>query len=234
MLNRNTIEYLKVINKVTDSVVLSYPYTVGNSDSGDIAFKIDISKLDTERFPSSLGICNLSSFLNMFNIFDDYNVSLDNKLINISDDNTSVNYILSNLELLENYNKIDPEIFDKISGAPSVLEFDLTVANNKKLRIASNSLSELNYIVIEGSDTPNISLVQGSSLDTSSNSIKINIPGISEKNFKVKFPIDTLLKLPVEDYSFNIKYSERIGKYRIFVKPVNSDILQIILPVEAI
>ena len=141
MLNRNTIEYLKVINKVTDSVVLSYPYTVGNSDSGDIAFKIDISKLDTERFTSSLGICNLSSFLNMFNIFDDYNVSLDNKLINISDDNTSVNYILSNLELLENYNKIDPEIFDKISGAPSVLEFDLTVANNKKLRIASNSLS---------------------------------------------------------------------------------------------
>ena len=59
MLNRNTIEYLKVINKVTDSVVLSYPYTVGNSDSGDIAFKIDISNWKNCNIFLIISIINL-------------------------------------------------------------------------------------------------------------------------------------------------------------------------------
>lgn len=233
MLNRETISFLKVLNRFTNTVCLNYPITVGNSADTDIIFRADLSKLDPSSFEGTLGVFKLDSLLNVFNLFDAYEIEADNKSITVKDDTTKVHYLLTNPINLGAYNAIKAEQFDRVRAIPSVLEFTLTANDINKLKTAYKSFTELNTVIIEGGDTPQISLVQTESTESmSSNSIKIAINDIASKNFKVGIAINTLANLPAVDYKVMVKYNEAKDKYRLLLDIVDNDILSVILPVK--
>lgn len=215
MLNRETVDFLKVANKFTNSMVLKYPLTVGNDQGTNLIYKVDLSKLDDQRFEHELGIFNLSGLLNVFKIFDAYDVDCDGHSLTISDTNTKVNYILSSPSILTSYTQANPEMFDKTNVYPTVLEFILTVEDLNKLKIVGSSFPNLNTVVITGGDTSTISLIQTQSTENmSSDSITIDLNSVSEKNFKVYIQLSTLAKLPTCDYKVTVKYNENNDKYR--------------------
>ena len=234
MLNRQTLDFLKIIGKFTDVTILRYPVTCGISEDKDIVYSVDISKFDTDGFDTALGIHKLNSFLNMFNMFDnDYELEVDNKSITVKDPDTSVRYLLAVPEAISSYDAQESQ-FDLTANIPSVLEFDLTTDIIKKLKAGASSFSELNTVLFEGGDNPNISLVQTESREgMSSNTIKINIHEEAKKNFKMGISIITLGRLPLGNYSVSVKYNEAKDKYRIYLESKDIEGFRIILPVLA-
>ena len=234
MLNRQTLDFLKIIGKFTDVTILRYPVTCGISEDKDIVYSVDISKFDTDGFDTALGIHKLNSFLNMFNMFDnDYELEVDNKSITVKDPDTSVRYLLAVPEAISSYDAQESQ-FDLTANIPSVLEFDLTADIIKKLKAGASSFSELNTVLFEGGDNPNISLVQTESREgMSSNTIKINIHEEAKKNFKMGISIITLGRLPLGNYRVSVKYNEAKDKYRIYLESKDIEGFRIILPVLA-
>ena len=234
MLNRQTLDFLKIIGKFTDVTILRYPVTCGISEDKDIVYSVDISKFDTDGFDTALGIHKLNSFLNMFNMFDnDYELEMDNKSITVKDPDTSVRYLLAVPEAISSYDAQESQ-FDLTANIPSVLEFDLTADIIKKLKAGASSFSELNTVLFEGGDNPNISLVQTESREgMSSNTIKINIHEEAKKNFKMGISIITLGRLPLGNYRVSVKYNEAKDKYRIYLESKDIEGFRIILPVLA-
>lgn len=234
MLNKQTLDFLKIIGKFTDVVLLRYPVTCGISQDKDIVYSVDLSKFDTDGFEQTLGIHKLNSFLNMFSLFgEDYEIDVDNKSITVKDPNTSVRYLLAVPEAISSYDA-QANQFDLTANIPSVLEFDLTTDIIKKLKAGASSFSELNTVLFEGGDNPNISLVQTESREgMSSNAIKINIHEEAKKNFKTGISIITLSRLPLGDYRVSVKYNESKDKYRIYLESKDIEGFKIILPVLA-
>lgn len=235
MLNRQTLDFLKIIGKFTDVTILRYPVTCGISEDKDIVYSVDISKFDTDGFDTVLGIHKLNSFLNMFNLFGDNpcEIEVDNKSITVKDPDTSVRYLLAVPEAIASYDAQESQ-FDLTANIPSVLEFDLTMDIIKKLKAGASSFSELNTVLFEGGDNPNISLVQTESREgMSSNTIKINIHEEAKKNFKTGISIITLGRLPLGNYRVSVKYNEAKDKYRIYLESKDIEGFRIILPVLA-
>lgn len=231
MINSQLIDFLKIINKFSDTIIMRYPVTCGISEDKDIVYSFNIENLDKDNFGQDLAIAKLSSFLNMFQLFKpSRKVEIENNLIKVSDIDTSAQYILSNPLVLSQYDA-KVEQFDLTEKIPSVLEFELTQEMIKKLKTGASCFNELNTMVIEGSENSSIYLVQTESREKmSSNSIKININKQAEKNFKVGIGNITLSKLPVSDYLVKIKYNEAKDKYRILLESKSIKDFKIILP----
>ena len=234
MLNSNFIDFLKVINKFADTIIMRYPVTCGISEDKDIVYSFNIEKFDKNSFDQELGIAKLSSFLNMFQLFKpSREVEIENNIIKVHDEDTQAQYILSKPLVLSQYDAKE-EQFVLTEKIPSVLEFELTQEMLKKLKNATSVFSELNTMVVEGSDISSVYLVQTESREKmSSNSFKIIINKTAEKNFKTGIGTLTLSKLPLSDYLVKVKYNEAKGKYRILLESKSIKDFKIILPTKA-
>ena len=157
MLNSNFIDFLKVINKFADTIIMRYPVTCGISEDKDIVYSFNIENFDKNSFDQELGIAKLSSFLNMFQLFKpSREVEIENNIIKVHDEDTQAQYILSKPLVLSQYDAKE-EQFVLTEKIPSVLEFELTQEMLKKLKNATSVFSELNTMVVEGSDISSIS-----------------------------------------------------------------------------
>ena len=234
MLNSNFIDFLKVINKFADTIIMRYPVTCGISEDKDIVYSFNIENFDKNSFDQELGIAKLSSFLNMFQLFKpSREVEIENNIIKVHDEDTQAQYILSKPLVLSQYDAKE-EQFVLTEKIPSVLEFELTQEMLKKLKNATSVFSELNTMVVEGSDISSVYLVQTESREKmSSNSFKIIINKNAEKNFKTGIGTLTLSKLPLSDYLVKVKYNEAKGKYRILLESKSIKDFKIILPTKA-
>lgn len=237
MLNNETIDFLKVINKMSNTVILRYPQTVGISEQKDLVYSFNLDNIDQDGFDKELGIFNLSSFLNMFNLFGpDREITLNDKYIEVKDKNTSIKYILQNINVISQYDA-KPEQFNITESFPSVLEFELTQDMIKKIKTASSCFNELDTVLINGSDESYISLVTNDSRlsNSTSNTVKFNLNKSAEKNFEVAINVQTLSKLPTTDYCVKIKtkFNEKTQKhqYRILLESKTLKNFKIILPV---
>lgn len=217
MLNPETIVFLKMMGKVTDSMTLNYPITTGKTESSDIAYMFDLSKLDTDGFDSPIGIYKLSNFLNMFNLFKgDRDVKIDGNIIEVSDATTAAKYLTTSLEVMGPF-EFKKEQFDKNDNFPTVLEMKLTADDLSKLRNASSVFEELDAVVITCNEHTEISLTQIGSFKASSNAFRIKKDEVGAKNFSVFAPIETLAKIPQADYNLVMKYNSDRDSYRIIL-----------------
>lgn len=231
MLNNETIRFLKGISSISNSIIMKYPITVGRTESADIAYMFDLSKLDTDGFDGELGIYNLSSFLNVFGLFQETrDVKISDSIIRISDDRSSANYLLSNPEILSQFS-FNKDQFDRSENFPTVLDVDLTVDDIKRLKNAHNVFSELKTLVIECDENTTFSLMNIGDFKQSTNAFKFTKPTVSTKNFKVSLSLETLFKIPVMDYRLNIRYNELKNAYRIILK---SDNLSMIISAKSV
>lgn len=232
MFNRESVDFLKVMNKITNSMVLNYPITTGRTESADIAYKFDLSKYDTDGFENPIGIYDLSTFLNIFGLCDeDREVNIDNNSITVSDKTTSVKFLTSATSVLSPY-EFKQEQFDKTNEFPSVLEMNLTAEDIRKLKSASATFKELDTAVISCDDTVELSLTQIGKFKKSSNSFRIKKNEESTKKFNVGISLETLSKIPQVDYTLIVKYNESRDAYRIILKTDKIDGLSLVISVK--
>lgn len=232
MFNRESVDFLKVMNKITNSMVLNYPITTGRTESADIAYKFDLSKYDTDGFENPIGIYDLSTFLNIFGLCDeDREVNIDNNSITVSDSTTSVKFLTSATSVLSPY-EFKQEQFDKTNEFPSVLEMNLTAEDIRKLKSASATFKELDTAVISCDDSVELSLTQIGKFKKSSNSFRIKKTEESTKKFNVGISLETLSKIPQVDYTLIVKYNESRDAYRIILKTDKIEGLSLVISVK--
>lgn len=234
MFNRESVDFLKVMNKITNSMVLNYPITTGRTESADIAYKFDLSKYDTDGFENPIGIYDLSTFLNIFGLCDeDRDVNIDNNSITVSDSTTSVKFLTSATSVLSPY-EFKQEQFDKTNEFPSVLEMSLTAEDIRKLKSASATFRELDTAVISCDDSVELSLTQIGKFKKSSNSFRIKKTEESTKKFNIGISLETLSKIPQVDYTLIVKYNESRDAYRIILKTDKIEGLSLVISVKTV
>ena len=232
MFNRESVDFLKVMNKITNSMVLTYPITTGRTESADIAYKFDLSKYDTDGFENPIGIYDLSTFLNIFGLCDESrDVNIDNNSITVSDSTTSVKFLTSATSVLSAY-EFKQEQFDKTNEFPSVLEMNLTADDIRKLKSASATFKELDTAVISCDESVELSLTQIGKFKKSSNSFRIKKNEESAKKFNVGISLETLSKIPQVDYTLIVKYNESRDAYRIILKTDKIEGLSLVISVK--
>lgn len=218
MFNKESIDFLKSINRISNSIVLTYPVTTGRSEGSDIAYKFDLSKFDNDEFPE-IGIYDLAGFLGIFSMFEpDRKVQIVDNVVTVSDSTTSVNYLTTAPSVLTQFT-YGIQQFEKTNTFPTVLEMPLTVEDIRKLKIASSNLKELDTAVIRSLDdevTLELSVLE--KFKKSSNSFKIRKPVSGTKNFSIGVSLETISKIPQVDYTLIIKYNETRDAYRIILK----------------
>lgn len=215
MLNSETIRFLKCINTISNSIVLSYPITVGRTESADVAYMFDLSKLDTDGFDSELGIYNLSSFLNVFSLFNESrDVRIEDSVISVSDDRSSARYLISNPIILSQFSW-NKDQFDKMEACPIVLDVDFGIDDIKRLKNAHSVFSELDMLEVECNENTKFSLTSSGEFKQSSNAFNFTKNTKSTKNFKGSISLETLFKIPVMNYRFVVRYNEPKNTYRV-------------------
>jgi len=223
MLSKKLINVLQLMNSVTNSVILKYPTTVLNNPAGDVVAKINIQAIDPDEF-SDIGIFNLSEFISTFKLFNEYSCSVSDNIINIKDDTSSLQYLSTSPNVLENFNKSE-KLFESTNAVPSVGNFTVSVEHMKTIKSAASIFKDLSDIIIESQDG-DIFLKLGSSnnFNAHSNSFGIKIPATCTKEFKIKIPAENFMSIPLSEYNFEVKYNSERDAYRLLLKSTESDI----------
>lgn len=229
-MNKSVLQILKEISKITDSVILKYPVTIAASESNDVKVMVNLANLDENSFPD-IGLLNsLKSFLSLYELFgEDKKVTYSNDTINITDGDLSSSFISSSLILMDAFN-IDSDQFDKVSAAPSVLEFNLTVDDINKLNKASGTFKDLNEIVITSVDAEtSISLGAIGKFNAKNNNFKIRKSEKSSKDFTIRVSLENFQMLPTSEYKVCIKYNAAKDSYRLLLESTKIKDFKIIL-----
>lgn len=232
MFNKNVLNLLSQVNGVTNSIILRYPKTVAISETQDMMVMFDVSELDSDEFPE-IGLNNsLNDFLNLFKLFDEYKVEINDHVINITSGDSSVTYITDNISLMSIFDK-DTTQFDKTEEVPSVAIFDLTDNDIKKLKSASNILKDLDEVIFTSSDGDvKIWIGATNKFNAKSNSFSVMKYCNATKDFEIKIPIENFKKIPTGDYTLEIKYNSSRDAYRILLKNKDLESFKLLLSVK--
>lgn len=223
MLNKNTINVLSAINSITNSAILKYPTTVLNNSAGDVVVKLNLETLDADPIPE-IGIYNLSEFISTFKLFDEYECSISDNVINITSDDSAIQYLTTNTSVLENFNKKE-DLFTSTEAVATVSSFTLTNADMKRIKQASGVFKDLSDIIIESKDGDIlVKLGSTNNFNAKSNSFSIKKLGVkSSKEFVVKVPAENFNSLPASDYTFEVKYNEKRDAFRLLMNSTEID-----------
>ncbi len=227
MLNKNTINVLQALNSITNSVILNYPTTILNNSAGDVIVKMNMKALDTDSIPE-IGIYNLSEFISTFKLFEDYKCVINENIINISNESSTLQYLTTNTSVLENFNKKE-DLFVSTENVATVSSFVLTKEDVKTIKSAASVFKELTDIIIQSKDGDIIvKLGTTNNFNAKSNSFSIKktqVDGVStQKEFIVKVPSDNFNSLPLSEYSLEVKYNEERDAYRLLLNSTEIDI----------
>ena len=214
MFNSKFVDFLKTFNKVSNGVILEYPVTSGKTDCSDIGFRFDISKFDNNGFEGKIGFIDLSSFLNVFNLVEDPDVSIKDGVITAKDSNSKVVYLTSATSLISEF-EFPASQFDKIHSIPSVVDIPLSASDIRRIKTASSSFKDLNAISITGNESVTISLSSVGKFNQTSNSFQITKDISSNKNFDVYIKLETFSKLPVLDYTVKVIYNQAKDAFKL-------------------
>lgn len=235
MFSNELVNFLKSLSKLSNSVILKSPITTGKSEANDVAFKFDVQKVgnhpEDDFGDIQIGLFDLSAFLNVLGLFGDASnreVEIENSNIKIFNDVSKANYIMTEPEILSNY-VADPAQIDKSMQFPTIAEFSLSVDDIKRLRTSSVAFKDLDLIRISAEDEIEISLTTSGKFTKTSNSYTIRKSCQPQKIFNVKLGLETFMRLPMHDYTVQIKYNETRNAYRILLlsKTVEGFVMQV-------
>jgi len=233
MFNKNVIDVLTQVNGIAESVILKYPVTVAATEAHDVLVQFDISAIDGDAF-EDLGIINLGEFLNTFRLFpDNTECSLIENTINISDGDTSLSYIVDNIALMEAYD-LNTDNFERTESVPSVAQFDLSKNDIKKIKDASGVFKDLTDVIFTSQDGDiTMSLGATGKYNAKSNKFSIVKQAQTNKEFEVKIPVENFKKLPMTEYTVDVKYNSERDSYRLLMTTTNVAKFKIIMCVVA-
>ena len=223
MLNKEIINTLQALNGITNSAILKYPTTILNNPAGDVVVKVQLDTMDPEPF-DEMGIYNLGEFISTFKLLPECETSISDGIINISSGNNSLQYLTTNVNVLENFNKTE-DLFTKTESVPTVATFSLTTDDVRTIKSAAGVFKDLQDIIISSEDGKlSIKLGSSNNFNARSNSFALKKDGTATKEFTVKIPAENFNAIPMSDYTFEVKYNEERDAYRILLHSIDADI----------
>lgn len=231
MFNENLLNVLKQVNSITNSIILKYPTSVAVSRAQDILVQIPISEIDSEEFIDIPLVEKLDRFLSLFKLFPESSrkVEISDNILSISNNKNKADFVLSDLVLLEEFNK-DTSQFTKTESVPSVADFDLTVNDIKQIRDAISVFKDLEDITFASKDGElSIKLNTTSKFNALTDAYSIEKEANVKKNFEVTLTVENFLKIPVSDYHMSIKFNEARNSYRFLLSNKNLETFKIIM-----
>lgn len=192
---------------------------------------VDLGAFDSEAFENIHLIDKMGDFISFMGLFENPEVQMDEKEINIKEGSKRSSFLFDNPALMSAFDK-DSVQFDRTEEVPDVCVFELTVDDFKDINKASGVFKTLEEVIIRAQDG-DAELVLGntSSFNARSNSYSLEKPGTATKEFEVKIPVTNFKKLPVSNYTVYVKYNSERDAYRVLLK--NNDIdLRVILSVK--
>lgn len=218
MFNTQLLTVLSQVNNITNSVILRYPETVAVSEDQSMYLRFNTKALDADEFSEVPLNDSLADFLRIFKLFgNDRTVSFNNNVINVSDGAHNVKYITYDKELMTVFDKNSSQ-FERTKEVPTVAEFTLTIDDIKALKDASSIFKNLENVIIESKDGKlTLSLDNLNSFNAQSNTYSLSKECTElSKDFRIAMTIGNFAKIPVSEYTIQIKYNSERDKYRIF------------------
>lgn len=232
MITKETLERISNCTNITNSITIKYPITMAVSDSRDMVMRIDLS--DMEEFDRPVSFFNrLSNFLCITKLYDDFKINVHDNIITIQDANSksSTDFIESYAELMTDYN-FDEEQFTKTENAVSILEFELTANEVKKLKTAGGTLQNIEKLIIENQGEELKIKLKSSNIAARVDdcfTIVKDIP--STKQFNISIPFSNFTKLSNQNYKFFVKYNSKNNSYRVLIHNLDNDKIKLLLSV---
>lgn len=232
MITKETLDRISNCTNITNSITIKYPITMAVSDSRDMVMRIDLS--DMEEFDRPVSFFNrLSNFLCITKLYDDFKINVHDNIITIQDANSksSTDFIESYAELMTDYN-FDEEQFTKTENAVSILEFELTANEVKKLKTAGSTLQNIEKLIIENQGEELKIKLKSSNIAARVDdcfTIVKDIP--SNKQFNISIPFSNFTKLSNQNYKFFVKYNSKNNSYRVLIHNLDNDKIKLLLSV---
>ena len=219
MLNTESIEVLKSVNKITNSAIISYPVTTITNDRRDIFGNVDFSKL-TDKSWKEFGIMDLSSFLGSLSVLEEPTITQEDIYIKAKDNISSIEFVTSFPSTLGDFTA-DPEIIVSTSAANSTVEIPIDVDTITKIRKGAQVFKNLKdlFIIKEG-DKIYLKTGNKETFSSANNSFTINLqPSLNTgKDFEIVIAIENFLNLPLMDFTMKIKYNPTRDENRLIVE----------------
>ena len=213
MLTKKTQAILSDLAAISTAAIIDYPIT-GIQDSGKsmVAF-IDLSQFGEEEF-EKFGIFNLSELLSILGVIDNAEVNLDDEgVITIKNDNSSIKYFTTNLDLLSQTFSANPKIPENIKAAPSAMSFTLESSVLDKLKKTS-TLMKLEHLVVNTNSDDEIQLTITGINKDSSNNYKIKVTEAENTGtHKIILDMENIKKLPAGNYSVKVAQNAKTKSY---------------------
>ena len=192
-ISKNTINTLKNFASINSNLVFKPGNTVRTiSESKTI---MSSARLE-ESFPVEFGIYDLNEFLSVYSLFEDPELTFEDKTVLIHEGSQQIRYFFSNTEILTQPSKdiIMPESEFKITVTATALD---------KIRRAASVLGH-SEISIDGEDGK-VSAVVFDSKDATSNTYKVDLDDNNDCKNEFNFVFNIAnLKMIQGDYDLSI------------------------------
>jgi hypothetical protein len=229
MFNQDTRDIFNSLTNITDKFYVQNE-TLFIDEYVQIMGRVYLTE-DIQPF----GIYNMNEFLNVIKIVQEPEISIENGIIGIKNENTEVSYLTSDKSILP---KTDEKIIEGVRDAETVLEFVLTADYLDGIRKAYQIFSDLDSIEIRCSQNPNkleLSLGSKTRFNAITNTYKLSIPESEYKCYKdlsgaeIFLPVENLLKLPKVDYDLQVKFNSSNNRYRVYMKNTGGLLFEFVL-----
>jgi hypothetical protein len=156
----------------------------------------------TETFPVDFGIYDLNEFLGAMSIFDDPELTFEDKVCKITQGNMSIKYFAADATVLTAPSK-------SITFPSAEINFELS---NQMLTMIQRTASVLKSsdVSVVGSDGQ-ITIVVGDKKNVTGNSFSEPV-GTTDKSFKVNLKVENLKMIP-GDYTVSVS-SKKISRFQ--------------------
>ena len=229
MLNNDTRAILKQLVTVNNQMIIADDM-FGCNEYKSIYFKAELNKLD--EISDGFGIYDASNFLSALDLLVEPEITFDNttKMITATDANSTMTFLTSLVDSLENV-KINPKIISSTMAVPSVLETALTPDIMNKVKKAQAVFKNFDTLWIDNTDrTTYLKLGTQNSFSKSNNAFKIKLDTpVNTNDFSIAIPLDSIMNIPVMDYTLRVKYNDEKDAYRVVV---NNELLTFILSLQ--
>jgi hypothetical protein len=212
LLGKKTQAILSDLAAISTAAIIRYPITgIQDSNKSMVAF-IDLSQFGEEEF-DEFGIFNLSELLSILGVLDNASVEInDEGVIKIANDDSSIKYFTTNIDLLSQSFSANPKIPENIKAAPTAMNFIIESSVLEKLKKTSG-LMKLEHLVVENSDEDINLTITGVNKD-SSNNYKVKVNGTEANgNHKIVLDMENIKKLPAGNYNVKIAQNTKTKSY---------------------
>jgi len=200
MLNKKTREILNQLSTINNSMIITYPVTTVILGKSIQAF-LNVEELGETDF-QEIGVFNIGEFNSVVSVIDDPEISNDGTgTLTIKNDNSSIKYGTTTVDIIESECRGNPELVDKIARNENVISFSLGLKDLDKIKKMSGLLKDLNNLDIKSVDGK--ITVTTRSNEKSSNDFVINFDGESTGDNSITLDMSLVNKLPSSD--FNVK-----------------------------